>query len=59
MVTLALTVALLLAADPPTAEIGNGQIKAKIYLPDPVNGFYRSTRFDWSGVAGQPGVQGS
>ena len=52
MVTLALTVALLLAADPPTAEIGNGQIKAKIYLPDPVNGFYRSTRFDWSGVVG-------
>ena len=41
---------LLPGAEPPTAEIGNGQIKAKLYLPDAVNGFYRSTRFDWSGV---------
>ncbi len=39
-----------LAADPPQAEIGNGQIKAKLYLPDAQNGFYRATRFDWSGV---------
>jgi len=52
MVTLALTVALLPAAEPPAAEIGNGQIKAKIYLPDPVKSFYRSTRFDWSGAVG-------
>jgi hypothetical protein len=22
----------------------------KLYLPDPVNGYYRATRFDWSGV---------
>ncbi len=34
----------------PQAEISNGQITAKIYLPDPVNGYYRSTRFDWSGA---------
>lgn len=40
------------AADFPSAEISNGQIKAKIYLPDASNGFYRSTRFDWSGVIG-------
>jgi hypothetical protein len=41
---------LLSAADFPNAEITNGQIKAKIYLPDAKNGYYRGTRFDWSGV---------
>jgi hypothetical protein len=40
----------LLAADLPQAEIGNGQIRVKIYLPDAQNGYYRATRFDWSGV---------
>lgn len=40
----------LIAAGPPTAEISNGKISATVYLPDPVNGFYRGTRFDWSGV---------
>ena len=34
----------------PEATISNGQITAKIYLPDPERGFYRSTRFDWSGM---------
>src|SRR5262245_42802987 len=34
----------------PEATISNGQITAKIYLPDPQRGFYRSTRFDWSGM---------
>ena len=34
----------------PEAEISNGQIRAKLYLPDAERGFYRSTRFDWSGV---------
>lgn len=38
------------AADFPQARISNGQITAKIYLPDAANGFYRSTRFDWSGA---------
>lgn len=48
----------LLSANPgaaqshPSAEISNGPITAKVYLPDPVNGFYHSTRFDWSGVIG-------
>jgi hypothetical protein len=40
------------AATYPSAEISNGQIKARIYLPDAQQGFYRSTRFDWSGVIG-------
>lgn len=33
----------------PQAEISNGLVKATLYLPDPVNGYYRGTRFDWSG----------
>ena len=42
--------ALLWAADFPAAEITNGRIQAKIYLPDAQTGYYRATRFDWSGV---------
>lgn len=38
--------------DAPAAELSNGQIKAKVYLPDAQKGFYRSTRFDWSGMIG-------
>ncbi len=35
---------------PPEAEITNGLIHARLYLPDPGNGYYRGSRFDWSGV---------
>ncbi len=38
------------AADFPSAEIKNGKISAKIYLPEAKRGFYQGTRFDWSGV---------
>lgn len=34
----------------PEASISNGLIQANLYLPDPANGFYRATRFDWAGV---------
>ncbi len=34
----------------PEAEISNGLLTARIYLPDPDSGYYRSTRFDWSGA---------
>ncbi len=34
----------------PEAQISNGQIQARVSLPDTQKGFYRSTRFDWSGV---------
>lgn len=40
----------LTAAEFPEAEISNGQIRAKLYLPDPEKGYYRATRFDWSGA---------
>ena len=41
---------ILAAQEFPQAEISNGQIKAKLYLPDADKGYYRATRFDWSGV---------
>jgi hypothetical protein len=34
----------------PQASISNGQVHAILYLPDSKIGYYRSTRFDWSGV---------
>jgi hypothetical protein len=33
----------------PQAEISNGIIRALIYIPDSKEGYYRGTRFDWSG----------
>lgn len=33
----------------PRAEIANGRIRATMYLPDAQSGYYRGTRFDWSG----------
>lgn len=38
------------AQDFPSAEIRNAALTAKFYLPDPERGYYRGTRFDWSGV---------
>ncbi len=38
------------AEDFPETEITNGLIKAKLYLPDDERGYYRASRFDWSGV---------
>jgi len=38
------------AADNPQAEITNRVLHAKLYLPYPQRGFYRGTRFDWSGI---------
>ncbi|HLN22197.1 MAG TPA: hypothetical protein VK213_13975 [Bacteroidales bacterium] len=35
---------------PPETQISNGLINGRMYLPDAVNGYYRSTRFDWSGA---------
>jgi hypothetical protein len=34
----------------PQAEISNGSIHAKLYLPNSEHGYYRGVRFDWSGV---------
>jgi hypothetical protein len=37
------------AAQYPSARFHNELIEAKVWLPDPENGYYRGTRFDWSG----------
>lgn len=37
-------------AQVPKAALDNGVVHAVIDLPDPSRGFYRGTRFDWSGV---------
>ncbi len=50
LVVLAATcLSLAAAAQNPTASISNGQIKATVYLPDAEKGYYKGTRFDWSG----------
>jgi hypothetical protein len=49
----ALTAGVCSSADsPPQSVISNDTIRARLYLPDARTGFYRGTRFDWSGVIG-------
>ncbi len=36
--------------DYPKLELDNDEIRVSIYLPDPVRGYYRGARFDWSGI---------
>ena len=38
------------AGPPPPIEISNGSLTAKLLPPDADHGYYRGTRFDWSGV---------
>jgi hypothetical protein len=45
-----MTTELLPGAEGPVAEISNGEIRARIHLPDANAGFYRGTRFDGSGI---------
>jgi hypothetical protein len=35
---------------PPSADIASGFLRARLYLPDTAHGYYRGSRFDWSGV---------
>ena len=55
--TKALGLGVLLASDifvsagsAPEAQISDGPLRARLSLPDASAGFYRGTRFDWSGV---------
>ena len=45
-------------AEFPQVEITNGLITAKLYLPDAEKGYYRGSRFDWSGVIFELKYQG-
>lgn len=38
-------------ADAPSAELSNGVLTARMYLPDVQRGYYRSTRFEWGVLA--------
>jgi hypothetical protein len=38
------------ASEIPQAKLTNGPIQMTVYLPDAQRGYYRGTRFDWSGV---------
>jgi hypothetical protein len=40
----------LTQSDYPKASISNGSVQAVLYLPDAKNGYYRASRFDWSGI---------
>jgi hypothetical protein len=46
------------SAETHDVQIGNGLIQVTIHTPDPVSGFYRGTRFDWSGVIGKLSYDG-
>ena len=50
LVALALVTQVAAPAQAPQAEIANARIRAKLYLPDTQSGYYRGTRFDWSGA---------
>ncbi|MFN7925266.1 MAG: hypothetical protein U0Q16_34530 [Bryobacteraceae bacterium] len=50
VMTCACAVAFAQGTEAPTAEIDNGQLHLKLYLPDATRGYYRGTRFDWSGA---------
>ena len=47
---LTLAAAPVVAQDYPMLELKNDQVTMALYLPDAENGFYRGTRFDWSGI---------
>lgn len=36
--------------DYPDTQLSNKIVKMKLYLPDSENGYYRGTRFEWSGI---------
>jgi hypothetical protein len=50
--SLAIVVGVCRSTDYPSAEITNGLVRVKLYLPVAKTGFYQGTRFDWSGVIG-------
>jgi hypothetical protein len=48
--TVVLALGQLASAQVPQAAIANARIRATLYVPDAQSGYYRGTRFDWSGV---------
>lgn len=50
LAVVAVIAAAMVKIAPPEATITNGLVKARLYLPDQQNGYYRASRFDWAGV---------
>jgi hypothetical protein len=50
LIALGLVLSQAAASEFPQAEISNSELRAKLYLPDAQSGYYRGTRFDWSGA---------
>jgi len=44
--------------DHPKTLLSNGTLDALVFLPDITSGYYRSSRFDWSGVVGCVSLNG-
>ena len=42
----------------PHAEISNDFVRMQLYLPDTDKGYYRATRFEWSGIIASLEYQG-
>lgn len=40
----------LRAVEYPAGSLSNGSLTLRFYLPDPSDGYYRGSRFDWSGI---------
>jgi hypothetical protein len=53
LLLLALLASPLIAAEPPRVTLKVDGAELTVYPPDAENGFYRGTRFDWSGVIEQ------
>jgi hypothetical protein len=49
-IALGMMATLMSAADYPQATIKNGHVTATLNLPDAKTGYYKGTRFDWSGM---------
>lgn len=45
-------------SDHPSKLLSNGSLDVLVFLPDAKDGYYRSTRFDWSGVVGCASLNG-
>jgi len=42
----------------PATTLSNHLMSVRLYLPDPKNGYYRGTRFDWSGLISRVDYKG-
>jgi hypothetical protein len=45
-------------SDHPKKMLSNGKLDVLVFLPDAKEGYYRSSRFDWSGVVGCASLNG-